>query len=277
LEAGDGSAKNTNGWPLFKSRSATSAKNQYRFLEINPLSMMNAWTHLTIALSRTRLSGLWPPGGLVCAAIVLWAAVAPPATGQDPGVRFGIKQGVALMTITGDDLPTVGRPNASDVYDRRVGLAIGGLAIVPLPGPLALQPELLYVQKGATVSDGRVTVTQKLDYIELPLLAAVDLPPVGALSPRLLAGPYAGINVANDEVAELPSPGTPLPYPPSLANVRTYTFGLTVGGAVGWDLGAGTLMVDLRYGLDLSSLQEQVVYDSDTRNQGFMLTAGFAF
>lgn len=239
--------------------------------------MTRVRTHLTTARSRTRFLGPSPLVGLVCAAIVFWAAVAPPAAGQDPGLRFGIKQGVALMTITGGNLTTVGGPNASDVYDRRVGLAIGGLAIVPLPGPIALQPELLYVQKGATVSDGRVTATQKLDYVELPVLAAARFPLGDALSLRLLGGPYAGVNVVKEEVVEVPRPGLPLPRPPNLANVRTYTFGLAVGAAVGWDLGAGTLMIDLRYGLDLSSLQEQVAYDSDTRNQGVMLTAGFTF
>ena len=71
------------------------------------------------------------------------------ASGQDaaPSWTVGTRAGFTSMTI-GSDL--------DGTVDRRVGLSAGTFATVGLPGAFALQPELLYVQKGADPNTPRV-------------------------------------------------------------------------------------------------------------------------
>ena len=79
----------------------------------------------------------------------LLIAIAMPAYGQDVGAdwKVGMRARLTSMTIKSDIGGTV---------DRRVGLSAGAFTTVGLPGPFALQPELLYVQKGAVLNTPRV-------------------------------------------------------------------------------------------------------------------------
>lgn len=166
------------------------------------------------------------------------------------------------MTIGGDDAP--------DDLDRRTGLAVGGFVTFDIIGPFALQPELNYIQKGAETPSGTTT---KLDYIELPLLIKVQPSTPGPISPNLFVGPTAAVNVNAEEESD--SGTTDISD-----DVSTGDFGLAVGVGVDVGLGMGTLMVDGRYGLSLTSLDEDddvAEFDTSTHNQGFMLMVGYAF
>jgi hypothetical protein len=64
-------------------------------------------------------------------------------------------------------------------------------------------------------------------------------------------------------------------------DTRTAEVGLAFGVGLDAALGVGTLLVDARYGLGLTSLDEDddvaEAGDVSTRNQGFMVTVGYAF
>src|SRR5215210_1399455 len=96
-----------------------------------------------------------------CAAALI--AVASVASAQ--GLRFGVKAGVTLAElhedISGETTP----------FDFRSGLVAGGFVSWPLGSRLELQPEVLFTQKGAKISQGGGTLTQKLDYLDVPVLA----------------------------------------------------------------------------------------------------------
>jgi len=113
---------------------------------------------------------------------VLFIVNVAPALGQTGGTmdtKTGLRVGGTFMTIGGEDAP-------NDV-DRRTGLMVGGFAVFNIPGPFAFQPELNYIQKGAQVQGGAGSggATLKLDYIEVPLLAKVQTPSPGPISPNL--------------------------------------------------------------------------------------------
>lgn len=181
--------------------------------------------------------------------------------GQGMDVKPGVRAGVDFMTLGGDDVD-------SDNLDRRSGFMFGGFALVDFTGPFAVQPEITYIQKGAEASNS--DLTRKNDYIEIPVLAKFQLPVSGPVSPNLFAGPTLGFNVT----AELEDGDG---NTQDLSDETSGTeFGFAFGGGVDIGLAAGTLMIDARYGLGLTSIDDTDA-DQSINNQGFMITAGFAF
>lgn len=196
--------------------------------------------------------------------VALCVFTATPAMGQMSGmdgtsIKPGVRAGVDFMTVGGDD--------ADDDVERRTGFMVGGFALVDFGGPLALQPELTYTQKGATNPD--TDVTTKLDYIEIPVLAKFQVPVSGPVSPNIFAGPTLGFNVTSE--LEDDNGNTQ-----DLNNVSGTEFGLAFGGGVDFGVSSGTLMIDFRYELGLTSIDDSNA-DLSINNQGFMVTAGFAF
>lgn len=183
-------------------------------------------------------------------------------------VKPGVRAGVNSMILSGDD---------TDDLDRRTGFMVGGFALVDFAGPFALQPELMYVQKGATQEESiggtTITGTTKLDYIEIPVLAKVQLPVQGGFSPHLFAGPTLGFTVT----AEAKTEGGGESETEDLSDEASETdVGLALGGGLDVNLAAGTLMIDVRYGLGLSNIDD-TEGDQSVNNQGYMITVGFAF
>jgi hypothetical protein len=184
-------------------------------------------------------------------------------TGGVLDTHSGLRVGGTFMTFGGEDAP-------SDL-GRRTGLTLGGFITFDFAGPFALQPELNYVQKGAEQANGTIT---KLDYIELPLLVKLQAPTGGAVSPHLFMGPTGALNINAEEETDAGTTDVS-------DNVRMVDLGLAFGIGLDAGLGAGTLLVDARYGLGVTSLDEDddvaEAEDVSIRNQGFMITVGYAF
>lgn len=199
--------------------------------------------------------------------VVLLALGTTPALGQSGGVldtKSGLRVGGTFMTFGGDDAP-------SDL-DRRGGWLLGGFAVFDVTGPFALQPELNYVQKGAESESGGSTVTTKLNYIELPILAKIQTPSAGLVSPSVFLGPSAALNIkAEQEVGSSTSDIDD--------DIRGFDLGAVFGVGVDANVGVGTLLVDARYSLGLIDISDDddLAEEPSLRNQGFMLTVGYAF
>jgi hypothetical protein len=195
---------------------------------------------------------------------------ASPAHGQ-ANVKPGVRLGVDFMTLGFDG------PNP----DRRTGLLFGGFALVEVEdAPVALQPELLYVQKGAsserTVQTGinqtsTIETTTKLGYVELPILVKGQIPASDAVKPTVFLGPSFGINVGATQEQE---GGGQSSSSDISDNYNTFDIGLTTGVGGDFDVGdTGTVSVDFRYDFSLTDVADG---PGEGRNQGFMVTAGFA-
>jgi hypothetical protein len=162
------------------------------------------------------------------------------------------------MTLGGDE---------TDGLDSRTGFLIGGFATIDFGAPVLVQPELTYVQKGASAEINDSDITQKLDYIEIPVLVKYKIP-AGGFSPNLFAGPALGFNINAER-----SNGDTQDISDSTSGTE---FGLYLGAGADFGLSAGTLSVDARYNLGLSNILD-TDGDASQNNQGFMITAGFAF
>lgn len=208
------------------------------------------------------------------------ALSASPAFGQ-LDIKPGVRVGGNFATLGGDDAElvfTLGDQGQEIPIDRRTGFMVGGYALIDFAGPFALQPELLYVQKGAQVEtefsfQGQtqtITSTLQLSYLELPVLAKLQVPLSGPVSPNVFAGPSVGINVASSQETESGGQSES-----EDVEVSGTDFGLTVGAGVDVGLGVGTVNVDLRYGLGLSNIPSEG--DASVKNRGIGVTAGLTF
>jgi hypothetical protein len=199
------------------------------------------------------------------AIVVILTMLLPAAivSAQSP-VKFGVKAGVALANLSGggwNDLTrTQGMP-----YDHsiRPGICLGTFLEFPLGhGDLSLQPEILYVRKGA---DGTVTTDNdilnmriKNDYIEIPVLVKYPVFRRGSRVHSLFAGPVGAFNIGSKleyddvttELGDALSSG-------NVENARGVDFGLTFGGglAVGTDR---RFTFDLRYTMGLTHVFDDV-------------------
>jgi hypothetical protein len=173
-------------------------------------------------------------------AVILAAVTVSPAYEQE--VYLGFEGGANFAYLNG--------PDVSPLFGSRLGVVAGGFAHVGLFPGLALQPELLYAQKGAQTSDGR-TVYQ-LNYVEIPVLAEVSLG-LPVVNPGIIIGPAFDGNVMTS----------------GLQNVNPVDVGVIGGLQFHFD----PILVSGRYEMGLTD----VTSDKNMQNGNFTFLVGVAF
>ena len=205
------------------------------------------------------------PGILV---LVLAAAVA--AAPAHAGAAFGVKGGVSISQVQADLFDT----------DNRTGFVGGVYGAFDLTPMIGIQPELLYVRKGADLYSysGDVlgfpideTVTLDVDYLEIPVLLRVSLPVAEPLGVRLLAGPVASLKV--DE--KLSVSGL-FGHSFDSDQVKSADFGIAAGAAVAFRSGNLRVVGEGRYTFGLTNISD-LPFGGDVKNGSFYAMAGLEF
>lgn len=163
---------------------------------------------------------------------------------------LGINGGLAFSSLYGSDVADCG---------WQQGVCVGVSTEYSILGLVSIQPGLLYVQKGAqcdvdpfTGSDIGEKYTVKLDYLELPVLAALSVPLPSLVKPRVFAGPYVAYNLkAQGSYANA--------SPTDLDFIKTLDYGAVIGVGTDLDFILAKVMLDGRYTFSLASIHE----DSD--------------
>lgn len=99
------------------------------------------------------------------------------------GVSGGVKGGVNFANLSFD-------PDEDEDLDSRIGLIAGGFVTMPIGSVFAIQPEVLYAQRGAKSEVEGGTGTLKLDYLEFPVLARI-----GSDAFNVFAGPSFNVKL----------------------------------------------------------------------------------
>jgi len=194
--------------------------------------------------------------------VVLMLAVTVSAQSQ---VKFGIKAGANMATMSGDgwdDLETLRSVSVEKKY--LMGMAGGLFVELPLgTGVVSLQPEVLYVMKGAKaeVTEDGETYTEKLknDYLEVPVLIKYNFTTAGSAKPFMFVGPVAAFNIASKIQVEDPPATDSTLGDFDIDNAKSLDFGLTIGAGLGLAMGqSGKLTFDLRYTIGLGDVFEDV-------------------
>jgi hypothetical protein len=125
--------------------------------------------------------------------------------------KAGFLGGAAFTTLTGVDSISV---------RSSTGFAGGFFVAIPVAKSLMVEPELMYINKGAGIENTEVTLN--LNYVEIPVLLRYEFTEGGG--PFAYIGPYVGLNVKCNTVVDTVS------VPCSDQNVDASTdFGGTIG------------------------------------------------
>lgn len=209
---------------------------------------------------------------LFLVAVVAMAALAGVAAAQDTGlVAKGFKVGLAMYSFTGDDTEFEGLEPES-----RMGLAAGGFFTFALSPNFALQPEVLYVMKGAKYEEGGDKLTFKLDYLDIPVLFKYRFATAGSTRPNLFAGPVASLKMSDKLEAEVDGVEVEMDMP---GDVKGVDFGLVLGGGLDFAMSSTTVVFDFRYTLGLTDWPDvdEGGEDVSVKNSGWIVALGVAF
>jgi len=187
---------------------------------------------------------------------------------------------MANVTVTDDML------DGSDKPKSKIGI-VGGVAFeYSINDLLAIQPELLFHQKGAKYDysgDGyEVTETYSVNYLDLPILVKVKFgnfyASAGPSFSYGIGGKYkfewSGQGDSGEETAKIKFGDEP-------ANNEDDVYfdnAMDVGGQVGVGGKLGPLVVDLRYGMGFSNVNDKpdgFPGDWKWKNKSLQLTVGF--
>lgn len=164
-------------------------------------------------------------------------------------------------------------------------------------GFFSIQPELLYIQKGYqsqwSTSSKTTDANIHLNYLEIPILAKLSFGSE-SLKGYINAGPSIGFGMGGkankttfDGTKTTSVTGSVKFGPqPLMANsndvyVDNQTdFGLQFGGGIGYQVGPGSLLLDVRYGLGMTNLynlgDKQSAGANKSQNRVLALSLGYA-
>ena len=201
------------------------------------------------------------PGFSARLLVVGLACLPLPALQAQTGTRIGPMVGIVNSSFRGDD--------ADDAGSRTSFLA-GGFAWFPLSRQFALEPELLFVRKGAETTVEDVTGTLAIDYIEIPLLAQLRFSGQ-SVTPYLVLGPAFSFKAGC--TLSIESGDVELSTDCGDADVGISDTDFSLIGGLGIE--AQNFMVTLRYDHGLSQLPSEG--DADAYNRAIAITFGYAF
>lgn len=184
--------------------------------------------------------------------IALFLGVMSTMTAQDsstPTSKVGIKGGYSLAAVNYDGSGETGQRHAFHV-------GVYGESFIS--ESFSIQPELMYSQQGYEIKDANGTFTQKLDYINLPVM----LKAYPSKNVFLEAGPQIGLAVSHKEEYDGFISGSTERDP------NSFDWGMNFGG--GFKTNSG-ISLGVRYHLGLGDLYE----NDKAHNRVWQFSVGF--
>jgi opacity protein-like surface antigen len=168
--------------------------------------------------------------------------------------QFGMKGGIAFSDI--------GVENGSVDFSNKTGFA-GGISYgLRLGENIALQPELLWIQKGGESGNADVT----LSYLELPVLFRFEIP-TGSVVPFVVAGPYADFKIGDECSVQQANE--------CLDEPKSSDFGLALGAGLRLS-GETGITLEIRWDRGLTNINS-VEEGFDAKTRAVMLLVGLSF
>jgi hypothetical protein len=193
-------------------------------------------------------------------------------TGPAAAQGLGLGGGLNLAKLTGQDQTLIRSK-------ERKGLNLGGTFNFQVYGPVSLQPEVYYAQKGQVQESADASATLRMDYLEVPVLARITLPGTSFLTPHITGGPALAWNLRCDlqvETEVTDGGASDCDNNPFARQFGKADRGLVLGGGVRLALGPVGMVVDARMVRGLERL-EQDTTEGETKNQALSFLVRFNF
>lgn len=182
----------------------------------------------------------------------------------------GVKIGLNIASLHGDDVEDL-EEAIDESLKSKLGVCFGAFLTYSINEIFAVQPEVLFTQKGAKAHDEDWELGFNLSYFEIPVLAKIIIPTKGNIKPSLFAGPAIALKLSGNSRVKWDGEEDE-------ENIEDGTdFGLIFGGGVDFGVGQGKLMIDIRYTLGLSQIGEIDGEDLEMKNGLFSIMLGFSF
>jgi len=174
----------------------------------------------------------------------------------------GLKGGFVAAELTGD---------LEDDFSSRTGFGFGAFLQVMVGPNWSIQPEALYLAKGASEDGGDGEL--KVNYLQIPMLVQYHLPTPG-ISPRLFAGPSIAFEIGCD----VEDGGVSADCDELDLNTKSADFGLVFGAGVDIPAGGVVVTLDGRYDMGVTNVSDEAEeVDVEIKNRAWELFAGVGF
>jgi hypothetical protein len=189
------------------------------------------------------------------------ASAAPKIIGK------GIKAGINVSRMLGSDI--------SEFWVRKKGLAIGGFLVIGINEHLAIQPEILFSQKGViyeNIDAGEDYASSiSLSYVDVPILANFYVPmSAGAkFRPYLFTGPSLGLKIRG----RMKTTAQGVTTESEMQNMRMVDMGLMIGAGLNVDVGRGKIGIDVRHSWSLAS----TIIEEDVKTSVLSILLSYSF
>jgi opacity protein-like surface antigen len=175
----------------------------------------------------------------------------------------GLKLGLNLSTVKGSDASQL---NAS----TKNGFVGGGFLIYGISDQLAIQPEVLYSVEGSDGSPGGQSGSLEIEYLEIPLLMKYYFNTSGSVKPSIMAGPVPAFKLSATGSSSAGSADVS-------SDIKSFEFGLALGGGADYALQSGKILFDVRYNLGLTKVGKGIYNNFKIQNSVWAVTIGYSF
>ncbi|WP_460944977.1 porin family protein [Spirosoma daeguense] len=163
------------------------------------------------------------------------------------------------------------------------GVSAGVFLMYSSLNHFGMSGDILYSQRGTEYNDGRIKFKQRVNYLEIPILARYFLTLEGNFRPNVFIGPSLGIKLnAKRTNGEYLSGSGPAINVDNSSDFNDLDLGASGGFQLNWGTGNRQhFLIDARYTLGLSNVQSNLPNIWGTRsalqNSTFTLALGYSF
>ena len=199
--------------------------------------------------------------------VTLFSATTIYAQSDDSTTQFGVKGGVNLSTVRGDD---IGKKN--ELTSFHLGLFME----IPISERFSFQPEVLYSGQGYNMTDNNAFIGEvdyKLDYIQVPLMAKVYI--IKGFYAEV--GPQFGFKVKEEIDFKSGSDDNDIIINSEDSQIKGFDTSLALGTGYKFDNG---LSLSARYTHGLTSIFKDdapLIGNADVKNSVWQFGVGFSF
>ncbi len=189
--------------------------------------------------------------------------------------HYGIKAGPNFSTAVADE----GRLNF------RTAGAFGAFMSYNLSGLFQVQPEVMFMMRGWKEVAGGLTLTNKINYVDLNLLLKLVLPTEKRVQTTIGIGPYIGMKVSNSYDFNFDVPSE---FEDAMDIIYDQLKSTDVGMVISSEMNillenGGMIIFDLRGTVGMTPIFDDLTIGEETfsmtelKNMGIQILVGYAF